>query len=67
VELFYGIEGVREAYETGRGRVVIRSKTEIEVTDGGREKIIVTEIPYMVNKAELIIKIAELINEKRIE
>jgi DNA gyrase subunit A len=65
--IIYGIEGVREAYETGRGRVVIRSKTEIEVADGGREKIIVTEIPYMVNKAELIIKIADLINEKRIE
>jgi DNA gyrase subunit A len=65
--IIYGIEGVREAYETGRGRVVIRSKTEIEVTDGGRERIIVTEIPYMVNKAELIIKIADLINEKRIE
>jgi DNA gyrase subunit A len=65
--IIYGVEGVREAYETGRGRVVIRSKTEIEVAEGGREKIIVTEIPYMVNKAELIIKIADLINEKRIE
>jgi DNA gyrase subunit A len=65
--IIYGIEGVREAYETGRGRVVIRSKTEIEVADGGRERIIVTEIPYMVNKAELIIKIADLINEKKIE
>jgi len=65
--IIYGIEGVKEAYETGRGRVVIRSKTEIEVTDGGREKIIVTEIPYMVNKAELIMKIADLINEKKIE
>lgn len=65
--IIYGMEGVREAYETGRGRVVIRSKTEIEVDNHGREKIIVTEIPYMVNKAELIIKIAELINEKRID
>ena len=65
--IIYGMEGVREAYETGRGRVVIRSKTEIEVDNNGREKIIVTEIPYMVNKAELIIKIAELINEKRID
>ncbi|HOK37755.1 MAG: DNA gyrase subunit A [Bacteroidales bacterium] len=65
--IIYGIDGVREAYETGRGRVVIRAKTEIEVSEGGREKIIVTEIPYMVNKAELIMKIAELINEKKIE
>jgi DNA gyrase subunit A len=65
--IIYGIEGVKEAYETGRGRVVIRSKTEIEVDNNGREKIIVTEIPYMVNKAELIIKIADLINEKRID
>ncbi len=65
--IIYGIEGVREAYETGRGRVVIRAKTDIEVSEGGREKIIVTEIPYMVNKAELIMKIAELINEKKIE
>ncbi len=63
----YGIEGVKNAYRTGRGRVVIRSKTDIEVSDSGREKIIVTEIPYMVNKAELIIKIAELINEKKID
>lgn len=65
--IIYGVEGVREAYETGRGRVVIRSKTEIEVTDNNRERIIVTEIPYMVNKAELIIKIADLINEKRLD
>ena len=65
--IIYGIQGVREAYETGRGRVVIRSKTEIEVTPSGRERIIVNEIPYMVNKAELIMKIADLINEKKIE
>lgn len=63
----YGIDGVREAYATGRGRVVIRSKSEIEVENNGRERIIVSEIPYMVNKAELIIKIADLINEKRID
>ncbi|MDD2386661.1 MAG: DNA gyrase subunit A [Bacteroidales bacterium] len=63
----YGIDGVREAYETGRGRVVIRSKSEIEIESNGREKIIITEIPYMVNKAELIIKIADLIHEKRID
>ncbi len=63
----YGIDGVRDAYETGRGRVVIRAKSEIEIENNGREKIIVTEIPYMVNKAELIIKIADLIHEKRID
>ncbi len=65
--IIYGVEGVKEAFETGRGRVVIRSKAEIEVTDNGREKIVITEIPYMVNKAELIIKIADLINDKKIE
>ncbi len=65
--IIYGMEGVREAYETGRGRVVIRSKTEIEHTHSGRESIIVTEIPYMVNKSEMIKKIAELINDKKIE
>jgi DNA gyrase subunit A len=65
--IIYGYQGVREAYETGRGRVVVRAKTEIEITDSGREKIIVSEIPYMVNKAELIRKTAELINEKKIE
>ena len=65
--IIYGVEGVKEAYETGRGRVVIRSKTDIEITDSGREKIIVSEIPFMVNKAELIIKIDELANEKKID
>ncbi len=63
----YGYQGVKEAFETGRGRVVVRSKTNIETTDAGREKIIVTEIPYMVNKAELIMKAADLINDKKIE
>ena len=58
---------MREAYETGRGRVIMRSKTEIEHTSTGRECIIVTEIPYMVNKAEMIKKIADLINEKKLE
>ena len=62
----YGYAGVKDAYQTGKGRVVIRAKCEIE-TEGGREKIVVTEIPYMVNKAELIMKIAELVNEKKIE
>jgi DNA gyrase subunit A len=65
--IIYGYEGVREAFETGRGRVVVRAKTEIEVSESGKEKIIVNEIPYLVNKAELIIKIAELINEKKID
>ena len=62
-----GMGGIREAYETGRGRVVIRSKTEIEVDEHGRETIVVTEIPYMVNKREMIEKIAQLADEKRVE
>lgn len=65
--IIYGIQGIKDAYRTGRGRVVIRSTTEIEQTDSGRAKIIVTETPYMVNKAEMIRKIADLINEKKIE
>lgn len=65
--IIYGYRGVQEAFETGRGRIVIRGKAHIETTPNGREKIIVTEIPYMVNKAELIMKTAELINEKKIE
>ncbi|HYW94024.1 MAG TPA: DNA gyrase subunit A, partial [Bacteroidales bacterium] len=65
--IIYGYQGVKEAYETGRGRVVIRAKTDIEVTASGRETIIVSEIPYLVNKAELIKKIADLVNEKKIE
>ncbi|MEG1635594.1 MAG: DNA gyrase subunit A, partial [Rikenellaceae bacterium] len=63
----FGYEGVKEAYETGRGRVMMRAKTEIEITPSGRECIVVTEIPYQVNKAEMIKKIAELINEKKID
>lgn len=65
--IIYGIQGIKDAYRTGRGRVVIRSKTEIEQTESGRAKIIVTETPYMVNKADMIKKIADLINEKKIE
>ncbi len=65
--IIYGYNGVREAFETGRGKIVVRAKSEIEVTDSGREKIIITEIPYLVNKAELIRKTADLINEKKIE
>ncbi len=62
-----GVSGIREAYETGRGRVVVRSKTEIEVDEHGRETIVVTEIPYMVNKREMIEKIAQLAEDKKVE
>ena len=65
--IIYGYEGVREAMLTGRGRVMMRAKTEIEHTPSGRECIVVTEIPYMVNKAEMIKKIADLINDKKID
>ncbi len=65
--IIYGYQGVREGYETGRGRIVVRARSEIEVTSSGREKIIITEIPYLVNKAEMIRKTADLINEKKIE
>ena len=64
--IIYGLSGVREGFRTGRGRCVVRAKTEIETDDKGREAIIVTEVPYQVNKAVLIAKIAELVNEKRI-
>src|SRR5574343_83405 len=62
-----GAAGIHTAYHTGRGRVVMRAKTDVEVQDNGREAIIVTEIPYQVNKARLIEKIAELVKEKRVE
>ncbi len=65
--IIYGTQGIKEAYRTGRGRVVIRSRTEVEQTESGRGKIIVSETPYMVNKAEMIRRIADLINEKKIE
>jgi len=65
--IIYGYAGVKEAFETGRGRIVIRSKVEIETTASGHEKIIVKEIPYLVNKAELIKSIADMATEKRIE
>ena len=64
--IIYGLSGVREGFRTGRGRVVVRSKTEIETDAQGREAIVVTEIPYQVNKAMLIAKIAELVNEKKV-
>ncbi|MEZ7875089.1 MAG: DNA gyrase subunit A [Bacteroidales bacterium] len=62
-----GIQGIKDAFETGRGRVVVRAKSEIEVSESGRETIVISEIPYMVNKRELIEKIAELVEEKRVE
>jgi DNA gyrase subunit A len=65
--IIYGGQGIRDACETGRGRIVVRAKTDIELTHSGRECIIVNEIPYMVNKAEMIRKIADLINEKKLE
>lgn len=65
--IIYGTAGIRDAFETGRGRIVVRAKTDIEVASSGRETIVVTEIPYMVNKRELIEKIAELVESKRVE
>ena len=65
--IIQGIQGIKDAYETGRGRVVVRSKTDIEVADNGIETIVVTEVPYMVNKRELIEKIGQMVEEKRIE
>ena len=65
--IIQGYQGIKDAFETGRGRIVIRSKTDIEVSDSGRETIVVTEIPYMVNKREMIEKIAELVESKKIE
>ncbi|MGB4536384.1 MAG: DNA gyrase subunit A [Tenuifilaceae bacterium] len=65
--IIFGTQGIKEAFRTGRGRVVIRSRTEVEQTESGRAKIIVSETPYMINKAEMIRKIADLINEKKIE
>ena len=65
--MIYGYEGVKEALLTGRGRVVMRAKTEIETTESGRECIVITEIPYMVNKAEMIKKIGQMVNDKKLE
>ena len=65
--IIYGEQGIKEAFETGRGRIVVRARTEVELTHSGRECIVVTEIPYMVNKAEMIKRIADLINEKKLE
>ncbi|MBT7092415.1 MAG: DNA gyrase subunit A [Bacteroidetes bacterium] len=65
--IIYGYQGVKDAFETGRGRIMVRGVANVETTASGREKIIITEIPYMVNKAEMIMKTAELINDKRID
>ena len=65
--IIMGVSGIKEAYETGRGKVVVRAKTEIEVADNGRETIVVTEIPYMVNKKEMLEKIGQMVEDKKIE
>ena len=65
--IIQGLQGIKDAFETGRGRIVIRSKTEIEVSESGRETIVISEIPYQVNKREMIEKIAELVENKKIE
>jgi DNA gyrase subunit A len=65
--IIYGFQGIKEAFETGRGRIVVRAKSELEVTASGRDKIIITEIPFQVNKADLIKRTADLINEKKLE
>ncbi len=65
--IIYGYEGVKDAFETGKGRIVMRAKAEIEFESNGRERIIVTEIPYQVNKADLIKRTADLVNDKKIE
>lgn len=65
--ILYGYEGVQEAYRTGRGRLLIRARASIETVKGDRQRIVVSELPYMVNKAGLIGKIADLVNEKKLE
>lgn len=65
--IIQGISGIKEAYETGRGRVVVRAKTNIETDDKGRDTIVVTEVPYMVNKKDMLMHIAEMVENKKIE
>ena len=65
--IIYGTSGVKQAFETGRGKVVLRGRANIETNDSGREKIVITEIPFQVNKAQMIIKIADLVNDGKIE
>ena len=64
--IIYGVDGVKEAFRTGRGRVVVRAKTDIEVAGSGKESIIVSEIPFQVNKANLVMKIADLVQSGRV-
>ncbi|MDX1904655.1 MAG: DNA gyrase subunit A [Thermonemataceae bacterium] len=65
--IIYGYEGIKNAYKTGRGRVVMRAKANFETSKTGKEQIVISEIPYMVNKAAMIEKTAQLVNEKKIE
>lgn len=65
--IIQGVQGIKDAYETGRGRVVVRARTDIEVADNGRETIVVTEVPYMVNKREMIERIGQMVEDKKIE
>ncbi|MBR6300547.1 MAG: DNA gyrase subunit A [Clostridia bacterium] len=65
--IILGRSGIREAYHTGRGRILVRAKTEVETLGNGRDRIIITEIPYGVNKAKLVEKIAELVHEKSLD
>ena len=65
--VIYGYEGVKQAFETGRGRIVMRAKTTVEILNNGREQIVVTEVPYQVNPAEIQVKTAELVNDKKID
>lgn len=65
--IIYGEEGIDEAYRSGRGRIIVRARAAVESVRGGRNNIIITEIPYMVNKANLIEKIAALVNEKKVD
>ncbi len=65
--IIYGLDGVKDAFRTGRGKVVVRGRTEVEVGKNGKESIIISEIPYQVNKANLVMKIADLVNSGKIE
>ncbi len=65
--IIYGYEGVKSAFETGRGRIVLRARTNIEILDNGKEQIVVTEVPYQVNPAEIQVKAAELVQDKKLE
>ena len=65
--IIYGYEGVKDAYTTGRGKIIVRARASIETGKGERQRIIITELPYQVNKASLIIKIADLVTEKKLE